>query len=181
MERDIKKETEIGGIFENMFKSAFQEVSTQIPCLIRKITDSKMAGNIIKKVAGDFEIRIPGPVSGTCYNFIVECKASRVQTNFDSTFRGFMNSEVFGEVRKEKRAGSIPVVLFYSTLREEIEVWDYMKIVSHYPFKRSPLSGPPEMTVVTRNLKSLCKRWVLKPEEFAGMFRFKIADQLLRE
>lgn len=172
---------DIGAIFENMFKSTFQEVSLTVPSIIRKITDSKAAGNLIQQVPGDFEIRVPAEEEKTCYNFLVECKASRVETDFTATFRSFMKTKVYGDVRKEARAGAVPVVLFYSTLREEIEVWDYLKIIEHHPNKRVKLPGAPEMTVVTRNLKSLCKHWVLEPKKFAKMFRHKLSDALDKE
>lgn len=176
-----KNGSDIGGIFENMFKNDFNSVVKKRPCLVKKITDSKEAGNLIKSVPGDFEIRVPGTVKGQCFNFIVECKASRVESDFSATFRSFMKPKVFGLVRLEKRAGSIPLVMFYSTLTEEIEVWDYMKVIGHHPMKRQRLPGAPLFTIARRNLKTFCAHWVNDPQKFANLFNYETDDSLDKE
>jgi hypothetical protein len=176
-----KKGAEIGKVFENLFKNTFSYVSAGVPCLVKKITDSRSAGNIIATVAGDFEVRVPTKTHGLSYNFLVECKASQVKVDFASSFRSFMSPKIFGRVRLEKRSGAIPLVLFYSTLREEIEVWDYMKIISQYPNKRVPLTGLPALIVAKANLRAFCHRWATKPEELAASLNFEIKDSLERQ
>jgi len=160
---------DVGNIFENTVKSAFTQVELAMPCCFKKITDTKQAGNLIKSVPADFELRVPA--SGkTSYTFLIEAKASDVHETIRGSFRSFVKSHIPVLVRKEIRGGSLAFVMFYSTLTGDIEIWDYAKILEVYSQKRVPIPGEPLMVVSHSNIREFARLVVKDAENFSKKF-----------
>lgn len=154
-----RPDTVHGKIFENMIKGVFSDVEKRMPCKLTKITDSHSAGNLIDVVSGDFELLVPR-VWPESVKFIIECKASKVESTLQGCFRSFIKPGPLGKVRKEKRAGAVPIVMFYSLEREEIEIWDYVPIYEVHAIKREPIPDFPLAIVSKTNLLTMAEKVV---------------------
>jgi hypothetical protein len=131
-----------------------------------RVIDSAAAGNFIEARESDFRMRIKSALRGQPYEFLIECKASTIDTTFAKCFKRLIGDKQLPKMRLAVRAGAIGLYFFYSVTTDEIEIWDFSQVAKAYYTKRVKFEDVPRYIVSGVNYPIFAKKMVENPERF---------------
>jgi hypothetical protein len=131
-----------------------------------RIVDSAAAGNFITAREADFRMRIKSALRGQPYEFLIECKASTIDTTFAKCFKRLIGEKQLPKMRLAVRAGAIGLYFFYSVTTDEIEIWDFQQVAKAYYEKRVKFEEVPRYLVAGKNYLYFARQMVEKPYRF---------------